>query len=302
MEKNEFYMDEKHWDKYTDTFVNVMEFNLLQTATTIYTHTRAWERKKILDAGAGSGRSSRMFINAFMQPGTVLYWSDISQKMVDKFEQGFLSSELNGNEKIKLTVLPESDSIEVEEYDPNNLSKRIFLTIADNSKLPFPDESFDLFVSGHCVQYSDEPKSQLKEAFRVLQKGGVIGLGVGGRNEQWKQHYLVADAMELNDIIVERKCRIFSLGDEDVLKSMAEEVGFKDVKAFYQMTNLIGYPEELFKVAIFFDPYKTIWEQLTEDKKYQIFQSYKELFEERYGRKAGKPGEFETLFLIAYKD
>ena len=83
---------------------------------------------------------------------------------------------------------------------------------------------------------------------------------------------------------------------------MLEDAGFKDVIAFYQMTNLVGYPEELFKVALLFDPYKTVWETFSDQKKDEIFKTYKDLFNERYGKKGGKPGEFETLFVIGYKD
>ena len=130
----------------------------------------------------------------------------------------------------------------------------------------------------------------------------VIGLGVGGRNENCKQHYLLAEAMELNDVHVDRKCRIFSLGEEGILESMLEDAGFKDVFAFYQMTNIVWYPEEYFKVALFFDPYKTVWDSLSDQKKDEIFKTYKDLFNERYGRKGRTPGELETLFVIGYKD
>ena len=298
----EFYSSEHHWDDYSATFVNIMEYNLMQTATTLYIHTRAWQAKTILDAGTGSGRSSRMFVNAFMQPGAALYWSDISHKMIEASEQAFINSEFSVNDKINFTVLSDSESIEVQKYDQKNLTKSVFLVVADNSKLPFVDESFDLFVSGHWVQYSDDPKSQIKEAYRVLQKGGVIGLGVGGRNEDTKLFYLLAEAMELNDIHVDRKCKIFSLGEEGLLKSMLEDAGFKDVIAFYQTTYWNGYPEELFKTVLFFDPYKTVWETLSDQKKDEIFKTYKDLYNERYGRKGGKPGDFEALFVIGYKD
>ena len=169
----EFYTSEHHWDDYSSTFSNVIEYNLMQTAITLYTHTRAWQAKTILDAGTGTGRSSRMLVNSFMQPGSALYWTDFSQKMIEAAEQSFINSELSGNDKVNLTKLSDAELIEVQKYDPENKTKNVFLVVADNSKLPFADEQFDLFVSGYWVQYSDDPKSQINEAYRVLQKDGI---------------------------------------------------------------------------------------------------------------------------------
>jgi len=61
------------------------------------------------------------------------------------------------------------------------------LLAASAEKLPFPDETFDLVISLHMVEHLGRPEDFVREAFRVLQPGGVLALatpnptGIGAR-------------------------------------------------------------------------------------------------------------------------
>ena len=151
----DMYKDKKYWNTYSTTFIKSVEFNLLQSAVALYTHTRSWEGTKILEAGAGSGRPSRMFVNTYMQPGAVYYCSDFSPKFLEFFAEGFKNAEFIDSIRIKFKVIDHSDNVDVEDFDSSENSKRVFLTQADSEKLPFADSTFDRYVSNFSMQYGD---------------------------------------------------------------------------------------------------------------------------------------------------
>ena len=93
--------------------------------------------------------------------------------MIDAFENN-LKDSLFREDRFKYEVLNSSTQIKVEYFDPENKTKRCYLTVADNGKLPSDDECFDTYVSNYSIQYSDNPQSLIKEAYRVLNKGGIL--------------------------------------------------------------------------------------------------------------------------------
>jgi len=56
----------------------------------------------------------------------------------------------------------------------NNLDDKIHFTVADFTKIPFEDESFDVVWAVESVCHANEKADFLKEAFRVLKKGGRL--------------------------------------------------------------------------------------------------------------------------------
>jgi hypothetical protein len=74
-----------------------------------------------------------MYINAFMQPGALLYCTDFAPKMIEEFEIGFKNSELSNNEKVSFTVLKDHETILVEDFAPEQKCKKVFLAEANGS-------------------------------------------------------------------------------------------------------------------------------------------------------------------------
>ena len=201
------------WKKYTDVFRRYVEYNLLQSSVSVYLQGVTWESKRILDAGWGSGRSSMMLINTFMQPGAVLYCTDFSHGMIEAFENNLKCSEFK-DDKFKYEVVDGVKEINIEENYPENKIKKCYLLVADNGSLPFADESFDTYVSNYCIQYSDNPLLLIKEAYRVLQKGGIFSIALGGRIDNWRWLFVLEDAIRMHNIDIEHTWRIFCLSDK----------------------------------------------------------------------------------------
>ena len=296
-----FLNKSSHWDGYRKFYTKLVEYISIQSAVAVFSHSRSWEGKVILDAGAGSGRISRMYINAFMQPGASLYCTDFAPKMVDEFKIGFENSELNNNEKIVFSALEDDSEITVEKYDPEQKLKKVFVKVANGKSLPFSDESFDLMLSNHCLQYCGDARAHIKEAYRVLQKGGTMGVGVVGRKENSKSIFILADAMKENGVEIEYDSMMFLLGDEGHLKGIFEEEGFEVSKCFYHTMNISANKEEFLKFLVNYNPYKEKWDELSETTKELVCQSYDKLFDERYGENSENPCELEALILVAHK-
>ena len=54
---------------------------------------------------------------------------------------------------------------------------------ANNEKLPFASEEFSSYTANLSLMLVDNHMNQLREAYRVLRKGGVAGFTVWGRRE-----------------------------------------------------------------------------------------------------------------------
>jgi ubiquinone/menaquinone biosynthesis C-methylase UbiE len=56
--------------------------------------------------------------------------------------------------------------------------------VADATSLPFPDASFDRYVSNMTVHYAPDADAFLREAVRVLSPGGLAGFTVWGHEDR----------------------------------------------------------------------------------------------------------------------
>ena len=222
------------WDKFAESYSNNVEYSTLQGSTVLYTQTRSKYGKKIIEAGIGPGIGTRLFALVYMQPGAVYYCSDISPEMINIVAKNFNTSDLGKWDNISMTVLEESKMHNVEDFDSTNLTKRLFATPANNEKMPFPDASFDRYISGISMMAVDNHMNQIKEAYRILENGGIAGFSVWGRKENSLTFSVMPEAMKnLGIVTTTVPPNFFKLNDDAKLKSDLESVGFTCVKTFY---------------------------------------------------------------------
>ena len=120
--KDNQFNKEEFWVKYSEVYKDVIEFDLIQISTVLYSQTRCWEATRILDAGCGSGRPSRMFVASYMRPGAH-YNTDFSPKMLELFESGFKNLKMCDGEEIKLNALEKQDTHVVQTFNPDDATK-----------------------------------------------------------------------------------------------------------------------------------------------------------------------------------
>lgn len=111
---------------------------------------------RILDLGAGTGRSAIMALRA--RPHAELVALDL---FAESFTRHFGPSQ-NPRELLQRNL------------DAAGLSSRVSIVTADMRRLPFPDASFDALLSAYAVDHLPRQGSvqTLREAHRVLKPGG----------------------------------------------------------------------------------------------------------------------------------
>jgi len=67
---------------------------------------------------------------------------------------------------------------------------------ANNESLPFPDSSFDAYISNLSVMIVSNHRNQLREAYRVMQPGASACFSVWGRKENSLFFTLVEDVIK----------------------------------------------------------------------------------------------------------
>jgi SAM-dependent methyltransferase len=98
--------------------------------------------KRILDAGCGNGRYSR-FLLRHADPDAVITSFDLSPRMLSRARNRLRSA-------------------------------RVSHAVADLTRLPYADASFDAVVCGWVLEHLPDPRPGLRELARVMQMGGKL--------------------------------------------------------------------------------------------------------------------------------
>ena len=301
-DKKETFSDSKAWDILAKNYAESAEINTLQANIMLYTQTRSKYGSKIVEVGCGTGVAARAFTLIYMQPGAVYYNSDISQGMIALFESGFKSCELGKIDSIKLTLLETADMHTVEDFDSTTKTKRVFLTIANNEKLPYPDASFDRYISNLSLMLVDNHMNQLNEAYRVLESGGIAGFSVIGREENTQHLAVPQEALKSIGIepLVFPKNPLH-LNDPVKMKWDLESVGFSNVKIYFSPSNLAQTKEEHYEFFSKFGPISAKLKTLTEQQVSEYQEAYYSIFDDKFGPDSTSPVTLEVLIAICKK-
>jgi ubiquinone/menaquinone biosynthesis C-methylase UbiE len=122
------------------------------------------ESRKLLEIGSGFGTNLAVWIKYFGVDGYGVEPAEIG------FDQGFLGSQ---------KLLPANG------IDPERIRN------ARGEALPFPDESFDIVYSANVLEHTADPPQVLREAVRVLRKGGVLHMEMPNFLSYYEGHYSV---------------------------------------------------------------------------------------------------------------
>ncbi len=173
---------------------NSLSKALLQLNKTIAELAEVTEESKILDAGCGVG-------------GTAIY-------MAKNYK-----ASVHG-----ITISPEQLLIANQNASKENLEKLIHFDLGDYNHCPYPDQSFDIIFGIESICYAEPKIDFLKEAFRLLKKGGRLVLA---ENLQGKENLNEKERKILYDYGF-NGCNVISLDTKQNYLDNLKEVGFKE--------------------------------------------------------------------------
>jgi ubiquinone/menaquinone biosynthesis C-methylase UbiE len=157
--------------------------------------------RRILEIAAGTGRVTRHLL-AGLPPDGALVATDLNEPMI----------------AIAQTMIP--------------ANSQLSWKTADAQALPFEDHSFDVVVCQFGLMFVPDKLLALREMRRVLADRGTLLLSVWdelGRNPGSKRLHEMAFAL-MPDNPPSFMATPFSMSDAQVLRSLASEAGFSDVR------------------------------------------------------------------------
>lgn len=75
------------------------------------------------------------------------------------------------------------------ELDPAALVERRRTCVADGTRMPLADDSFDLLILNHVYEHVGNPRELFSEAVRIVKPGGTIYVTAGSRWAVMEPHY-----------------------------------------------------------------------------------------------------------------
>ncbi|CAI2377076.1 unnamed protein product [Moneuplotes crassus] len=297
----------KMWNSFSKTYEDSFENITIQSSVILYSLTKAKKFSKICEVGVGCGLASRMFIANIMKKGAFYFCSDFSDEMNRIYYEHFQECDTAFNPKVKLEWIKDSEAINVTKKAEDmgeDIEKKLFLHQANNEKLPYPDESFDLYLSSLSLMLVDNYMNQLKEAYRVLEKGGVAGFTVHGKPENCNYLSFVPDVIKSlgHEIPPATTKPITHLCDKDSLHTDLTNVGFTIIKTFYTNINMLFDDVMILFDSLIKSPIlKNLVDNLTEDQKEELFVEMKKQWEIKYGPETTEVQEWQILVCIVTK-
>ncbi|KAN0027844.1 hypothetical protein ACTFIV_009668 [Dictyostelium citrinum] len=214
---------EQKWDGFSKIFQRYNECSTAPVAFLLITSLGITSQfgsaqnscKSILEVACGPGAGTKLCLN-YKKDSSKFISTDISNEMVQLTKQS-----------LGIT----SDSNEIPE-------KNFKIQQCNAEKLPFEDNSFDRYFSNYCLHLVESPETMLKEAYRVLEKGGSAAFSVWGRPENSNQFTIVKKIAEQVGIEMGAAARSpFHLNDKNKIRQMALDAGFSRVLVGHTFVN-----------------------------------------------------------------
>ena len=195
--------------------------------------------KTILEVGCGNGEGTK-YLTLQAPSHCVIYSLDFSEPMLDLANETFKNfTNFNLNKDNSFERLTK-ESIKQKLTVKNEIQKttsgtHVKFIPGDCENLPFADEQFETYVSCLCLHLTNDYHQALKEAYRVLQKGGHFAMALWGKREL-TNFRLIEDVCDKYGLNI--KCfRNYRMSEDKELISFCEGLGFSKVRVSY--SNLI---------------------------------------------------------------
>ncbi|KRX06268.1 hypothetical protein PPERSA_06239 [Pseudocohnilembus persalinus] len=224
---------EKYWDNFSTKYTTLISSCQSGLYCNMISMLKVERSKKILETAIGPAYMLPHLIQR-VQKGTEITITDLSTKFLaiaEKRTDIFLNDPYSNLYNFDIETLPNFQ--QTRKYDKLNLT----IQKENSENLSFSDESFDTYISSLCLQLTLDPKKMLKEAHRVLQKGGRAVFSVWGDFDKSTCFSIIPKILEKFEKVEKSKERSnFHLNDKEKLIQMAKDAGFSNIITFNTFT------------------------------------------------------------------
>ena len=210
-----------HYDKVADNYDNHYD---ARNGRDYYSHicegviTALPENGRLLDLGCGTG----LFMQRYLKNGGVAIGVDISLGMIKRARTRNVSDVALGTAEV----------------------------------LPFMDETFDGVSSLLAFSYFQDPKSMLRESFRVLKPGGTISICTLGKNvftSMVPAVYRIGEKLNVKRVGMAYFSEHY-YGEEEI-GSLLEDTGFVDTRVVRRSFAHVDLRPSLYGISKKFEPF-----------------------------------------------
>lgn len=263
------------WNAFASTYVQVLEKTNLQLGLSLTRMLQIDSAKNIVEIGCGSGILAVDLLQTL--PKGVKYTSiDISEEMIKTAEarKQALASKLN------------------------EIDHKFVLTNGEDLSF-IPDESIDVYFSPLCLHLTPDPDKALKEAMRVLKKGGKIGFSVLGSYDRCEFFKIFDDSLREFNIEFGGRRSMFRFGEREALIKLAQDNGFEVDFCWIEQVTVGIYNEDEVEVISTIPVNTKLANQKGEEIRDKIMASLRNRFAER--KKAFLPLQNDNTLLVGRK-
>lgn len=209
----------KGWDLYAHEYANHHEERVLPSQMTLFyeMYQSFKTADTVIEAASGTGCFASFYLKDKKPEGQNYTMYDLSPGMMSHAKDR----------------LSKALQVQPVDLDGHLASRKVRTLIMDSEDLQgIPSDSTDLYFGGLFLHLVNSPDKVLSEAFRVLKKGGRLGLSVFG--DQDKSLFFT-----LFDKVVEKHGHIefrskFHLNSEVKLREMLNKAGFVEPRFLRQ--------------------------------------------------------------------
>lgn len=193
-------LDLKRWNSMSSWYEQFEEY-ALQSTITCLAMTNAAQCKSIVEVGCGPGFHSEFIAKNYLSNGGLLVSCDFSTSMIKLLNNRYAQSEflkIEGNtvHVDHLTDFVNSNELFVWPALGEGNIRKVIGCVADNMRLPFPDQHFDCYISNLSLMIVPNYLRQISECYRVLKRGSKACFTVWGRPENTVQFIITRLASE----------------------------------------------------------------------------------------------------------
>eukprot|EP00828_Plagiopyla_frontata_P046321 TRINITY_DN8185_c0_g1_i1.p1 TRINITY_DN8185_c0_g1~~TRINITY_DN8185_c0_g1_i1.p1 ORF type:complete len:281 (+),score=51.30 TRINITY_DN8185_c0_g1_i1:162-1004(+) len=201
-------------------------------AQILYDSLDIQKAENVIEVGTGGGYNLRQFL---IQKPSSCHWvaTDISDVMLAISESRIEEFLKNPFVKVEQNyVIEEPPKYEDKDIKELNLSYR---KVDSRDLSQFQSNSFDRYYANQVIGHKSGRDQILKEAFRVLKPGGLLGITAFGRKENCKYATILKEtALEQGmDAGMFPPSDPFELAKKELLISELEKTGFEIKTSFY---------------------------------------------------------------------